>query len=479
MALRSVQFGRGTMAVAALMVSVSVGATLANAGGFQIKEQSALGQGSSFAGFGAQDSISAMGVNASAVTSQDGLNSYSSITAILPSATITDHGSTISGGGFPAGFPASAVPGALGGGATSADIGRDAYVPATYGSYQFKAYDPRMYIGLAITSQFGLATEPDRRWIGSTVGDSTKLFTTNINPVLGYKFSDQLSVAAGPAFEYAHGTLKFATGVPQGANSFFDGDDFAVGATAGLTYKPAPGTVIGLGWRSAITHELDGAFVSNGSPVSAAQAGSAAAAAALNAGLNAGVATRVELRLPDVVNLSVTQAVSPNTKLLGTVEWTNWSTFNDLTLNTTGSGRAILGNPLLGFAVNPGTQLGSISAKWDDGWFFSGGLEHKYNDQLTVRAGGAYEISPIRAASQRIVSIPDADRIWASAGFSYALNNTLTLDFGYSHLFVQSAGIDRTSLIGQNFLAPQTHLIANLDADIDIVSVGLKVKLGN
>ena len=77
------------------------------------------------------------------------------------------------------------------------------------------------------------------------------------------------------------------------------------------------------------------------------------------------------------------------------------------------------------------------------------------------------------------MSIPDANRIWASAGFSYAISNSMTVDFGYSHLFVDSAQIDRTSLTGQNFLSPTTHLLANLDADIDIVSLGLRVKLGD
>lgn len=434
-----------------------------------------------------------MSVNPAAVTTQDGLNVYSNMSVIFPSATLSDRGSTVT---TPAGFvvpgsstplPAGTYPAAFSGAATSTDIGRTAYVPSGYGSYQFKGYDPRMYIGVAITSQFGLSTEPSSRWIGSTVGDSTKLFTMNINPVLGYKFSDSLSVAAGPAFEFAHGVLKFGTALPQGPNTYFDGDDFSVGATAGLNYKPAPGTVIGLGWRSQITHELDGTEATNGSPMTAQQlvvlgvpSGSAAAtAAALNSGLNTGVATRVELRLPDVVNLSLSQAVSPSTKLLGSVEWTNWSRLNDLTLKTTGSGLSILGSPASNFIVGAGQQLGTISAKWDDGWFFSGGIEHKYNEQLTVRAGGAYEISPIQSALQRIVSIPDANRIWASAGFSYTFSATMTLDVGYSHLFVDSAQIDRTSLTGQNFLAPQTHLLASLDADIDIVSVGLRVKLGD
>jgi long-chain fatty acid transport protein len=94
------------------------------------------------------------------------------------------------------------------------------------------------------------------------------------------------------------------------------------------------------------------------------------------------------------------------------------------------------------------------------------------NPQLTVRAGGAYEISPIRKAADRIIGIPDADRIWASAGFSYNISQSTTIDFGYSHVFVDDAQVDRLNI------PRTTRIVADLDASADIVSVGVRMKLG-
>ena len=462
--------GRGVAAMAAIGLSASA----ATAGGFAIKEQGALGQGSSFAGAGASTAPSAMFFNSAAVTSNDGLNFDASITWITPDATLTaTTGSTLLN------FP---------GVNQSAQIGRDAYVPSTAITYQLKNYDPRMYIGLAVNSPFGLKTEPDQRWAGSTVGGAASVFTIDFNPTLGYKFSDQFSAAIGAQFEYGKAIFKFASGTPTGPNTFFDGESGAVGATAGLMYTPTPATRIGLGWRSQMTHELDGRFASSGSPVSAAflsskgacasPAACAATASFLNSGFNIGQNAKAELRLPDIVTLSLSQAIAPNARLLGTIEWSNWSRLKSLDVVATGTGTNLLAFANSGGLTQStavGSKIGSLSAAWDDGWFFSGGLEYDVSSALTVRAGGAYEISPISDPTQRLSGIPDANRIWASAGFSYAISQSTTFDFGYSHIFVDNVQADRTGLATQPF---PIRIVANLDASVDIVSVGMRMKLG-
>lgn len=286
------------------------------------------------------------------------------------------------------------------------------------------------------------------------------MFTVNFNPTLGYKLSDKLSVGVGAQFEYAKGVFKFATGSPAGPSTFYEGDSMAVGATAGLMFTPSDSTRIGLGWRSQVTHELDGHFAT----------GSTTIGGGLFA---AGVKSKVDLRLPDIVNLSLVQAVAPNIRVMATVEWTNWARFGGLEVVSDSTGNVITkagpGNPT--GAVVPGSSIAKISGAWEDGWFFSGGFEYDVNKQLTVRAGGAYEISPITKATERITSIPDADRIWASLGFSYNLNHATTIDFGYSHVFVDEAKIDRLNVTETNFIK------ADLDASVDIISLGVRMKL--
>jgi long-chain fatty acid transport protein len=432
-----------------LAAAIGLTASAAVAGGFAVREQGALGQGASFAGAGASTALSAMFINSAAVTSLNGLNVDSNLSAILPEGNLTA-------------LPGSSYYNAPGVNQTT-DIGRNAYVPAAYVNYQFKGYDPKMFIGLGLNSPFGLKTEPDKPWAGSRVGDATSLFTINFNPTLGYKFSEALSVGVGAQLEHAKGVFKFATTSPSSPHTFFEGSSVAVGATAGLMYTPTPATRIGLGWRSQMTHELEGRFASNGtitgSPV-------------LDPALNSGVASKVELRLPDIVNLSINQALSSNARLLGTVEWTNWSRFGGLEVVAQSAGLAVT-KPIAGLTnVSSGSSIAKISGNWDDGWFFSGGLEYDVSPALTVRAGGAYELSPIKSASERIIGIPDANRIWASLGMSYNISNTTAVDFGYSHVFVESASVDRFNVTGTS------HVIANLDASVDIFSLGVRMKLG-
>ena len=434
-----------TISRAALIAAAATLTTAsAMAGGFAVREQSAMSQGASFAGAGASTALSSMFVNSAAVTTLGGLNVDSNISAILPEATITaQQGSTLGPGTPFANFFNQ-----------STDIGRNAYVPSTYISYQLSGYDPKMFVGLGINSPFGLRTEPDKAWAGSQVGGSTRLFTVNFNPTIGYKFSDSLSVGVGAQFEYAKGVFKFASTSPTSAATYYEGTNVTAGATAGLMYTPTESTRIGLGYRSQMDHELQGSFTTD---------------ASVAGGLfSTPVRSKVDLRLPDIVNLSLNQALSPNLRLLATAEWSNWSRFNGLTITQESAGRVITKG---GVPTGSGTVIGNLPGAWKDGYFFSGGLEYDVSRQLTVRAGGAYEISPVQDPTQRIISIPDADRIWASVGFSYNVSPTTALDFGYSHIFVDTAQIDRFNV------TKQVHLVGSLDASLDIVSLGLRMKL--
>ena len=105
--------------------------------------------------------------------------------------------------------------------------------------------------------------------------------------------------------EWARGKLQFRTSL---SIAQFKGDDWAFGATAGITVEPAAGTTIGLGYRSRLTHDLDGDFKTDLDRYRSVDA----------------IGT---VNLPDIVTLSLRQEMTPNTRLLGTVQWENWSRF--------------------------------------------------------------------------------------------------------------------------------------------------------
>src|SRR5450755_3137731 len=149
----------------------------ANAGGLAVHEQSAYGQGSSFAGVAAGGALSSMFYNPATLTQVPGMQSESVMTGILPSTTNSATGSNV---------PALA---ALGG---TGNIAHSALVPSSYFSYQF---NQQLWLGLSINAPFGLAeTFPDS-WTGRVyAAGGDHLGTYNFAPTVAYKFSDLISI---------------------------------------------------------------------------------------------------------------------------------------------------------------------------------------------------------------------------------------------------------------------------------------------
>jgi len=120
-----------------------------------------------------------------------------------------------------------------------------------------------------------------------------------------------------------------------------------------------------------------------------------------------------------------------------------------------------------------------IPFEWKDGWFFSLGAEYQWNPQLALRAGVAFERSPV-TDSVRGPAIADNDRTWLSIGATYNFNAKTTFDLAYSHGFVKSAPINITSPSNPLFaIGGGTTYTGNVDSHFDIISVGLRYRWDN
>jgi len=395
----------------------------ANAGGFALREQSAFGQGSSFAGVAAGGALSSMFWNPATMTQFAGIQTESVITAIVPYSTNMANASS-------PGF-------ALGGTGNTAD---SAYVPSMYMSYQL---NQNIWLGLSVNAPFGLSVEFPGVWAGRdyAAGDS-HLRTYNATPSIAYRVNDWLSVGAGVQIQYADAALSHGVSVialPEVAS--IAGNGWGYGFTAGVTLTPTPTTMIGLGYRSFIDQKISGSLTTT--PITLPSSGSVS----------------TTLNLPDVVSLGIRQRISPQWTLLGTVEWTNWSRIG--TSNVVGA---------------TGATVTTLPFQYEDGWFFSVGAEYQWSDRLTVRGGVAYEKSPI-TDDVRIPLLPDNDRYWVSVGGTYQLTPKISFDLAYSHLFVKDTSVDLTSTANPWYMPGITvPYSGTVDSHIDIVSVGLKYR---
>jgi long-chain fatty acid transport protein len=429
--------------VKALLLGCSGAAALlaatadANAGAFAVREQSAFGQGASFAGVAAGGDLSSMFWNPAAMTQMPGLQSESVLSGILPyTANTPGAGSTLT---------------AIGYGGTD-NTSKDALVPAGYYSWQV---NPQLWLGLSINAPFGLSlTFPDF-WAGRDyAAGGTSLKTYNGTPSIAYRINDMISVGAGVQIQYAK--VDLTTGPTPFVNPFgfvplevnLSGDGWGYGFTAGITLTPTPTTTIGLGWRSGINQKIDGTLLVAG-PFS------------LPGTTNGSVNTTVDL--PDIVSLGVRQGIGPQWTLLGTVEWTNWSRIGTAAISQASGAPATLGG-------HPVT----LPFQYDDGWFFSLGAEYQWSERLAVRGGVAFERSPI-TDQVRIPLLPDNDRTWLSVGATYKVSNKISFDLAYSHIFVKSTPIAISATSGNPWFDGITYN-GDVDSHVDIISAALKFR---
>ena len=432
-------FTRWSVAGAALCAGL-VASTSAFAGAFAVREQSSYYQGMSFAGSAAGDDLSSMFWNSAAAAAVPGINVAAHSALVVPHREIE---------GTDGAFVAALDPD------DSGDIGDPTFIPATYANYQV---NERLFLGVGLNSGYGFTTKPDNTdWAGSPLAITSKIFTVNINPNLAYKLTDTVTVGVGAQVQYTDvrvrsggtpddlGPLDPIEGLPGRET---EGDDWGVGATAGITWKPTSRTSVGIGYRSPIDVELDGTC-----------AGTGLTNASLGGCAPGGESVTADLTLPELVTASFSQQVGERFRLLGTVEWTNWSR---------------LGTPQI--LDDGGDPVDELTLEYEDGWYFSGGVEYAWSPDTILRGGLGYEISPIKDDTRNVL-LPDDERIWLSAGFSTKLSESTKLDFGYSHLFVEDSPIcqpqpdcDPTN--------PGTLFVGEATGDIDIVTLGLTHNFG-
>jgi len=415
--LRSTSLTSTLLRIGCAGAALGLAVSAAHAGGFALREQSAYGQGASYAGIAAGGALSSMYYNPATMTQVPGIQSESVLSGIMAySANNVGAGSTSA---------------ALGG---TGDTAKDALVPSGYFSWQI---NPKLWLGLSVNSPFGLqVTFPDS-WAGRNFAGTSGIKTYNAAPTIAYELTNWLSIGAGVQIQYAKADFSQGlTGAP-GPQLILSGHGWGYGFTAGVTVRPTPTTTIGIGYRSRIDQPIDGtmnvpAVIPFSTPGD----------------------INTTLRLPDTVTASLRQILTPQWTLLATVEWANWSRIGTANIYQTNGSSALVGGTAVGIPFN-----------YSDGWFYSAGAEYKWTDALTVRGGIGYEKSPVTDAV-RLPSVPDNNRVWTSIGASYQLTPKISVDAAYSHLFIMDTSIHDTNTAGAVYNG-------TVDSHIDIVSVGL------
>jgi Long-chain fatty acid transport protein len=302
-------------------------------------------------------------------------------------------------------------------------------------------------VGASVTSNYGLATEYGNNYPAGSVGGKTDLTTVNLNLSGAYRLNSSWSFGAGFDAVYAKAKIEryagdlgqivagsgalnsnpalaqTVAGIPADTQiARLKGDDWGFGWNAGILYELDKNNRWGLTYRSEVKVDFDKGDYKSDLP-------SAYNQILGNFGLPMGTDGRtvdgsLTLNLPEMWELSGYNRVAPQWAVHYSLTYTSWSQFQELKAN--GSN---------------GDTLFYKDESFKDAMRVAIGTTYYYDDNWTFRTGIAFDDSPV-PADHRSISIPDQDRLWLSAGATYAFNKDASVDVGASYMHGQNVTIE-------------------------------------
>ena len=399
----------------------------AQAAAFQLKENSAKAQGRAMAG-----AASAKG-DASVVVNNPALMSTFERATAQGDVTAIDLSFNFEGGGYAAAGTPLQQP--LSGG-NGGNAGAVAAVPAMSFILPLSGGFEYLTLGAMVSAPFGLKTEYEDGWMGRYHALNSDLKVIDLTLSMAVELGPHFSAGLGAVIEHSDVTLSNAIDfgsalcgnpatqalcfMPNPITGPFgpqkndgqvsvQGTDTGLGFIAGLSWRPNDKVSIGYAYRSEIDHRItgDAAFTvpSNVATVLA------------STGQYVDTGAAASLTTPSVHTLSATWQATDRFALMAEASRTGWSSLREI--------RVEFDNPVQADAVEP--------YNWSDSSFYSIGGEYALNDRFTLRAGLAYDETPLSDA-YRTPRMPDQDRNWYAVGLTWAASERFELNASYVRL---------------------------------------------
>lgn len=230
--------------------------------------------------------------------------------------------------------------------------------------------DSPLTLGLGLTTPWGMSSRWSREGPLRYELTESGMKTVNLNPSLAWQVSPALSLALG--VNYLHSEIEEKAAFPLGPPPAPDGamklrmTGHGWGYNLGLLWKPAPGSALGLAWRSPVRVAHTGRLVTDPAmPVPAAAS--------------------MDMDFPATASAGYAFSPAPGWRLEAAVEWTGWSRLRGNTLE---------------WAMGPSSPYEG----WRDTWSPRFGATREFNPRWRGFAGCLYLPSPVpdRAFHPRI-----------------------------------------------------------------------------
>lgn len=300
-------------------------------------------------------------------------------------------------------------------------------------AYYVQPLAPDWTFGLGFNNPFGLVVEwadPDR-WPGRFISYKSELRTFDLNPTLAWQATPNLGLGFGAIGRWSDLGLQQRIGVPSPFGGAAEVGDTRLesdleegfGWNVGILHKVNPSFSWGLSYRSTleIDYSGDGRFtqISTGNP-----AFDAAVAAQIPFGQDLPIETSIEF--PDLALLGLAFGLTPNLLLETDVQWTGWSTFDELEIDFTQ-------NPQFSRVIPEG---------YEDSYAYRVGLAWTTSPESRWRFGYVYDETPQPEEAVGPL-LPDADRNGVTVGYGY--RGGWELDIALMYLIFDERTRDETT----------------------------------
>jgi long-chain fatty acid transport protein len=339
------------------------------------------------------------------------------------------------------------VPGGGGGGGNAG-----VFFPIGGVFYAHKVND-RLWLGVAVDSVFGLATDYSLNWVGRYYLTNSSILTGQINPNIAYRINDWLSVGAGFSFSVAR--LKTQAKVNNILPRFPDGGlsieswDEAFGGNIGFLLQPTRELRIGLTYNSPVDFKFGfHPFTTNLAPgIKAALKKSGLLGSKVNLGMTE----------PQQFMASALYQFTRELALMGNIGWQNWAQFGQTTLGISSQTQKSL----------------AVDLNYSNTIQIAFGGQYRFAKRWLLSAGFAYDSSPVSEAN-RGPSLPLDRQLRYGTGIQYQINDDLVLGIANEVLDGSNAPYDikRGPLAGR----VQGDFSSNI---IDFLGINLVWKLGS
>ncbi|ENH7394970.1 outer membrane protein transport protein [Vibrio vulnificus] len=385
-----------------LAVTVALASGQTMAAGFQINAQSATGIGRAFAGDAViADNAAVMARNpaAMALFDEKALSlGFESITSMIEVKDVTYSG-TFTG-------PQDV--------ANTDDVGGTSIAPNIH---FIMPVNDKFAWGVNAYSNFGTKTEFSDNYVAAEYGGLTDVKSFNFGLAGSYRLNEQWSFGAGLDLIYGQGTMKRVAGkgfpgtpvgpVPVAGTPLLDvdkADGWAVGFNVGTVYELDENNRFGLSYRYSPKFEAEN-----------------------------DKGQKITLPLPDMAEFSGYHKIT-DTKFAVhySIQYIGWSAFDKIEFEN------LQDSVLTGSYDKP--------YEWQDGWHYSIGGTYYLNTDWTLRAGYMYDTSAQDKVTS--ISVPDSDRQWLSAGFTYHIDTKSNIDFGFTYLMGDDVKVNENTTVG-------------------------------